>query len=99
MGKQPGTKLIIKTVEDLIELAFVLMKGKSKSRKNEGYKCDISKARVEWLAFNAFRGVLRKRQSKYGKIIEWLDVKIKALEVKEKGICERMKGAMRGGVD
>jgi hypothetical protein len=42
VGKQPGTKLIIKTVKDLIELAFLLMKGKGKNKKNEGYECGVS---------------------------------------------------------
>ncbi|KAH8657402.1 hypothetical protein BGZ60DRAFT_130395 [Tricladium varicosporioides] len=62
-GKQPGTKLLIKTISDLMELAFVLMKSKAKNEKNVGYKCAVSKIQVEWLATNAFRAVLQKRQS------------------------------------
>jgi hypothetical protein len=89
--EQPGTKLIIKTVKDLIKLAFLLMKGKDKNTKNEGYECGVSKVQVEWLAFNAFQGVLKKRQSKYRKI--------RVLIAKEKGMCERIKGVIRDAVD
>ena len=50
-GKQPGTRLLIKTVEDLINLAFVLVKSKGKNRKNSGYSCAVSKVQVEWYVF------------------------------------------------
>ncbi|KUJ22916.1 uncharacterized protein LY89DRAFT_314076 [Mollisia scopiformis] len=46
-GKQPGTQLILKTIRDLIELAFVLMKSKGKNKKNVGYKFALSKMQVE----------------------------------------------------
>ena len=98
-GKQPGAKLVIRTVEDVIALAFVLMKGKGKNRRNEGYQCTVSKVQVEWLAFNAFRKVLRKRQSKYRKVIEWLDTKIGVLMANEARMCERMEGVLKEVVD
>ena len=47
-GKQPGTELLIKTVESLIELAFVLLKSKGKNTRNSGYSCAVSKVQVEW---------------------------------------------------
>lgn len=43
---------------------------------------------------HAFRNVLSKRQSRYGKIIEWLDGKIGDLERKEKKSCEFLKGVV-----
>jgi ribosomal protein RSM22 (predicted rRNA methylase) len=39
---------IIETINDLIELAFVLMKSKGRNKKNAGYKCGLSKLQVEW---------------------------------------------------
>ncbi|KAH6671185.1 hypothetical protein B0J14DRAFT_89821 [Halenospora varia] len=98
IGKQPGTKLLIKTISDLMELAFVLMKSKAKNKKNVGYKCAVSKVQVEWLATNAFRTVLQKRQSKYGKVIEWLGVRIGALLMKEREACVRMRGVVQESV-
>jgi hypothetical protein len=41
---------------------------------------------------NAFRNVMGKRQSKYGKVIEWLDERIETLMAREGNTCDRMKG-------
>jgi len=64
---------------------------KSKNRRNPGYKCAVSKVQVEWLAVNAFRDVLGKRQSRYGKVLEWIDGRIAMLGTKD-AVCYRMKG-------
>jgi len=98
-GKQPGTKLIIKTISDLVELAFVLMKGKGRNKKNDGYKCVVKKVQVEWLAMNAFSKVMGKRQSKFGKVIEWLDERIELLRAREWETCGRMKGIVESMSD
>jgi hypothetical protein len=71
--KQPGTKLLIKTIIDLKEMAYVLLKSKGNNKKNEGYQCHVKKAQIEYLCLTAFRTFLVKRQSKYGKLISWLD--------------------------
>jgi hypothetical protein len=70
----------------------VLMKGKERGRKNEGYRCAVRKVQVEWLALHAFRDVMGKRQSKFGKIIEWLDERIGGLRVREGEVVGRMGG-------
>ena len=36
------------TIHDLVELAFVLIKGKQKSQTEHGYTCTVSKCQVEW---------------------------------------------------
>jgi len=41
---------------------------------------------------HAFRDVLRKRQSKYTKIIEWLEGKIDVLKAREAESCSWMRG-------
>jgi hypothetical protein len=71
------------------------MKSKSRKRGNEGYKCAVSKVQVEFLAINAFRDVLGKRQSRYRAVIGWLDLRISTLRGKERTMCERMKGIIR----
>lgn len=38
----------IETIENLVNLAFVLMKSKAKNKKNVGYKCGLTKVQVEW---------------------------------------------------
>lgn len=79
----------------MIELAFVLMKSKSKKRGNEEYKCAVSKVQVEFLAINAFRDVLGKRQSAYRAVIGWLDLHLSTLRGKEEKMCQRMKGVIQ----
>ncbi|KAI9782484.1 MAG: hypothetical protein M1839_004970 [Geoglossum umbratile] len=61
--KQPRPTMLIKTIEDLVELAFVLLKSKNKNEKYNNYRCAITKSQVKWLASVAFRDVLRRKQS------------------------------------
>jgi hypothetical protein len=71
------------------------MKSKSRKRGNEGYKCAVSKVQVEFLAMNAFRDVLGKRQSAYRGVIGWLELRLSILRGKEKKMCKRMKGVIQ----
>jgi hypothetical protein len=71
------------------------MKSKSKKRGNEEYKCAVSKVQVEFLAINAFRDVLGKRQSAYRAVIGWLDLRLSTLRGKEERMCQRMKGVIQ----
>lgn len=96
VGKKPGTKLLIKTITDLIEMAYVLIK--SKNKKNEGYQCGVKKAQLEYLALNAFRNVLKKRQSKYGKVLAWLDDQLMNLKAKGAESLSRMSGIVSSNV-
>ena len=36
------------TIRDLVELAFALIKDKSKGQTEHGYRCAVSKCQVEW---------------------------------------------------
>ncbi|KAE9381041.1 hypothetical protein N431DRAFT_322744 [Stipitochalara longipes BDJ] len=93
-GKQPGTKLLIKTITDLVEMAYVLIKSKGRGKKGLelGYKCAVTKPQIEFMALTAFRNVLKKRQTKYGKAIAWLDEGILALKLKDSEALSRMRG-------
>jgi len=94
-GKQPGTKLLTKTITDLAEMAYVLIKSKGKNKKHEGYQCALKKAQVEYLALNAFRDVLKKRQSKYGRVLSWLEERLARLGAKHGGDLTRMNRVVR----
>ena len=43
----------------------------------------------------SFRAVLAKRQSKYVKVLEWLDSRIEVLSIKEREICLGLRGVVR----
>ena len=52
-----GKKLMrrnIETIKSLSDLAFVLSKSKGRNKKNEGYKCAISKVQIEWYDLSYF---------------------------------------------
>lgn len=44
----------LETISEVVELAFVLMKSKSKNKKNVGYKCALTKMQVEWYVPSTF---------------------------------------------
>lgn len=49
------------------------------------------------LAINGFETVLSKRQSKYLKVLEWLDERISVLSMKERDMCLRSRGILKIG--
>jgi len=44
------------------------------------------------LAMNAFKDVLKRRQSRYGKLLEWIEGRIQRLRAREAAMCGRMEG-------
>lgn len=91
-NKRPRASLIIKTLKDLVELAWVLMqsKGKSanKSRMKDGkqksmsekeYRCAVPKKMVEIAALKSFEDVLGRRQTGYGVVLVWIRAKLAQL--------------------
>lgn len=47
------------------------------------------------LVLNAFKKVLCKRQSRYVKVLEWLDEQIDTMMRKEGNMCQRLQGILR----
>lgn len=41
--------------------------------------------------------MLKKRQSKYGKVLEWLEDKMKMCRGKEVGLCQNMRDVVKMG--
>ena len=39
---------LVGTIQDVIDLAFVLVKGKQKNAKLPDYKCAVKKAQIQW---------------------------------------------------
>ncbi|KAI9814856.1 MAG: hypothetical protein M1832_005658 [Thelocarpon impressellum] len=71
--KQPQTRLLIRTIHDMIDLAFVLMKSKGKHGQNGHFRCAVSKAQVKWLGCTAFQVALHRKQSRFGEVLAWLE--------------------------
>jgi hypothetical protein len=94
--KQPTLALLTRTITALIEMAYVLIKSKGRAKKGVelGYKCAVTKPQIAFMALNAFRQVLVKRQSRYGKIIAWIDSGIRELKVRDEEMLKRMRGVV-----
>nr|POE63424.1 isoform 2 of telomerase reverse transcriptase [Quercus suber] len=71
--KRPGDSLIIKTVDDLIRLACVLMKHRTRPGGEDAqYACTVTSAQARWLAITAFHTVFARRQTRHGLLLDWL---------------------------
>lgn len=72
-NQQPRASLMISTIQDLMNLAFILIKAKFKDHSPQEYSCTVSKRQVQWLAAKAFLHVLVRKQNGYRKVIDWLE--------------------------
>ncbi|KAI1415905.1 hypothetical protein F5Y13DRAFT_155612 [Hypoxylon sp. FL1857] len=79
--KQPSAALVIKSISNLVDMAYMLLISKTRKLRYPGYTCNIKKLEVSWLAYIAFRKVLERKQSKYGATLAWLKAEIKKLSL------------------
>lgn len=75
-AKRPSAELVVKTIERLSDVAFRLATSKARKARYPGYTCDVRKMEVIWLTYSAFARVLRRKQSNYSSVLEWLDGEI-----------------------
>ncbi|KAL3418000.1 telomerase reverse transcriptase [Phlyctema vagabunda] len=77
------SRVVIRTIADLVDLAFVLTqsKGRQRKRQNAGYACAVTRPQLRWLVLDAFRHVLVRRQSRYGTVLEWIDGRLRELRL------------------
>ena len=85
-GKRAGTEMVRRTVEGLLGMSWVLIKSKGRNLGREGgFGCGMEKGEVRWLGLKAFEMVLGKRQSRYGKVVEWIRNELGGMEGKFRG--------------
>ncbi|TGJ86950.1 hypothetical protein E0Z10_g1794 [Xylaria hypoxylon] len=70
--KQPSPDVVIKTIQRLVDTAYLLLVSKTRKLRYPDYVCDVKKCEVSWLAYNAFHQVLSRKQSNYTKTLAWL---------------------------
>jgi hypothetical protein len=68
-----GSNNLAETISDVIELAFVLIKSKSKNPKNKQYRCALTHHQVKKIALAAFQTALIQKQSDYTHVMKWID--------------------------
>jgi telomerase reverse transcriptase len=68
-------RLVIKTVERIIALAFVMLQRRTRTRASENaarLRQAISHRQIQWIACKAFDSVFRRRQTQHGALLAWL---------------------------
>ena len=87
-GKRAGYGMVKRTVEGLLAMSWVLMRSKGRGVRDgdgRGFRCGVEKGEVRWLGLKAFEMALGKRQSRYGKVVEWIRNEIDGMEGKFRG--------------
>lgn len=84
-GKQPSAAVWIRTVEDLVQVVHLLLTSRARKKKYPGYECKVTKGQIRMVALDAFRRVLRVKQTRFGEVLGWLEGEIGSLEGKGRG--------------
>ncbi|KPM35632.1 hypothetical protein AK830_g10942 [Neonectria ditissima] len=74
-GHAPGQNFqrkILRTITKTIDVAFLLLTGKSRKMRYPQYTCDIKKTQVALIACTAFTKVLAKKPAQYAEVVAWL---------------------------
>ncbi|KAI5866584.1 hypothetical protein GGS23DRAFT_278280 [Durotheca rogersii] len=82
-SKQPPAALAIRTISDLVAVAYQMLVSKTRKARHPGYACDIKRLEICWLVYNAFHAVLARKQSNYGETLAWLGVQIGKLRLRK----------------
>jgi len=78
-AKRPTARLVTDAIKDLIDVSFLLLASESRAARYPGYRCEVKKPQVAWLAMVAFRQVLGRKQAGYREVIEWLEEQVRVL--------------------
>ena len=82
--KRPAARLVVGAIRDLIDVAFLLLASESRAKRYPGYRCEVKKQQVAWLAMVAFRTVLRRKQAAYREVIGWLEEETRVLSAERR---------------
>lgn len=82
--KRPAARLVIAAIKDLVDVAFLLLASESRAARYPGYKCEIKRPQMAWLAMVAFRTVLQRKQAGYREVIEWLEGEARVLSCEKR---------------
>ncbi|KAH9860521.1 hypothetical protein J1614_011852 [Plenodomus biglobosus] len=90
--RKTSSSLLIKTVDKMIALAFVMLQRRARSRGSDrGVHEIISRRQLQWLACKAFQTVFERRQTQHGRLLAWLKSSLCAVPISsttERGLLE-----------
>jgi hypothetical protein len=70
--KRPTGKLVIEAIKDAAKLASKATRGRRRTKSVSEWRCSMTSGQVFWLAAAAFEDVLRKKQTAYADVLDWL---------------------------
>lgn len=73
---QPGPKLWVETIDDLAEVAYLLLTSRARRMRYPTYECRVTRTQVRLLTLGSFRTVLGRKQAQYGEVLAWLGVEL-----------------------
>ncbi|KAF4829078.1 Telomerase reverse transcriptase [Colletotrichum tropicale] len=79
-AKRPRSRMLTQTINRIIDVAFVLLTGKARKEKYPDYSCTMEKTHVTWLALDAVRKALLKRQANFAPVLGWIDAELGRLD-------------------
>ncbi|GKT75310.1 telomerase reverse transcriptase [Colletotrichum tofieldiae] len=88
-GKRPGDGLIMQTVAKVIDVAVALLTSKARREKYPGYVCAVEKTHVTWLALDATRRVLSRKQANFASVLSWVNTELGRLDSKRTARAKR----------
>lgn len=96
----PTSDVVIRVIQDLIELAHRMMRARRELKSRDScspYICLVQQQQVQYLAAAAFRFVLGRKQTKYAKVLRWLEQVWKAARPQSDGKAARLAQVVRNG--
>lgn len=70
--KRPTAEMVMEVMQDLVKLASNSASGTRCTKMATEWTCSISRKQMQWLAATAFEDVLRKKQTAYVDVLDWL---------------------------
>lgn len=95
-AKRPPATLVIAAIRELVGVAFLLLAGESRAARYPGYRCEVKRQQVAWLAMAAFRTVLGRKQAGYREVIGWLEGELRALSCERRVDLGVLMGVVKG---
>ncbi|KAF2831906.1 hypothetical protein CC86DRAFT_365819 [Ophiobolus disseminans] len=80
------SSLLIKTVDNIIALAYVMLQRRSRSRSDRqkvAVQSVISRRQLQWLACKAFVAVFQRRQTQHRVLLVWLEKSLAAVRISD----------------
>jgi telomerase reverse transcriptase len=96
----PTPDVVIRVIQDLIKLAHRMMRARRELKSRDScspYMCLVQQQQVQYLAAAAFRFVLGRKQTKYAKVLHWLERVWKAARPQSDGKAARLAQVVRNG--